>query len=127
LDLPALWTPVNPFVHFSDKQGQSEEITAMNSKPRNLSEALEQLENIAGATGADLKSKLQRELHDLEEKIRELKPQLDDLKDKVHDEAIKAKDKVETQVKENPWAAIGIVGLIFFVLGFLFAGRGRSD
>jgi ElaB/YqjD/DUF883 family membrane-anchored ribosome-binding protein len=99
----------------------------MNSKPRNLSEALEHLEDLAGATGADLKSKLQNELHDLEEKIRKLKPQLDDLKDKVHDEAIKAKDKMETQVKENPWAAIGIVGLIFFVLGCIFAGRRRSD
>ena len=100
----------------------------MSSKPKNLSDALEELENHARSAGSDIKTKLQKELHDLEDKIHRLKPQLDELKDRAFDEAHKAKDKVENQVKENPWAAIGIVGLVFFVLGCIFGGgRGRRD
>lgn len=97
----------------------------MSSKPKNFSQALEELESLTQSAGADLKQKIQDELHDLEDKIHKLRPQLDELKSRARDEAYKAKDKVETQVKENPWTAIGIVGLIFFVLGCLFAGSVR--
>ena len=41
------------------------------------------------------------------------------------DELTKTKGKVEEQVKANPWATIGIVGLLCFVLGLLFA-KGTS-
>lgn len=51
--------------------------------------------------------------------------ELDELRTRIHDEAVKSKDKIEEQVKENPWATVGIVGLIFFVLGFLLAGVSR--
>jgi ElaB/YqjD/DUF883 family membrane-anchored ribosome-binding protein len=97
----------------------------MSSKPKNFSQALEELESLATSAGGDLKRKIQDELHDLEKKIHQLRPQLDELKDRARDEASKAKDKVETQVKDNPWAAIGVVGVIFFVLGFIFAGAAR--
>ncbi len=99
----------------------------MSAKPRNFTQALDELEQYASSKTRDLKSKLSDELHHLEEKIEELKPQLEELKHRAGDEAKKAKNKVEEQVKENPWAAVGIVGLIFFVLGFLLAGRSRRD
>jgi ElaB/YqjD/DUF883 family membrane-anchored ribosome-binding protein len=99
----------------------------MNSKPKNFAQALDQLNQFAETTGENLKHKLEAELHSLEEKIQTLKPQLEDIKSRVKDEAGKAKEKVEEQVKENPWAAVGIVGLIFFVLGFLLAGRSRRN
>jgi ElaB/YqjD/DUF883 family membrane-anchored ribosome-binding protein len=98
----------------------------MNSKPRNFREAMDELDDFSDSTAQDLKSKLQGELDKLEARIRELKPQLDEIKDKVHDEAFKAKTQVEDKLKENPWAAIGLVGLVFFVLGCLFGSR-RSD
>jgi len=98
----------------------------MNSKPKNFSQALNELEDLTRTTGSDLRRKLQEELDDLEEKIHKLKPQLEELKDRAKDEAHKAKERVETQVKDNPWAAIGIVGLIFLVLGFLLGSR-RHD
>jgi ElaB/YqjD/DUF883 family membrane-anchored ribosome-binding protein len=88
----------------------------MGSKPQNLSEAIDELGRLAGETGADLKSKLENELRDLEEKIEKLKPRLENLKETATHE-----------VQKNPWAAVGIVGLIFFVLGFLFASRGGSE
>lgn len=95
----------------------------MNSKPKNISEALDELDNFTSSKAQDLKSKLQSELHKLEDRINELKPQLEEMTGKVRDEAVRAKGKVEDQVKENPWAAIGIVGLIFLVLGFLLGSR----
>ena len=72
-------------------------------------------------------------LDELEETLEKIKPHLDGVKDRVQDEARRAqdaaahaKDRVEERVKENPWAAIGLVGLAFFVLGFLFGQRRRD-
>ena len=87
----------------------------MNSKPKNFPEALEELDSLSTSKAQELKAKLQSELAKLEERIAELKPQLDE-----------AKNKVEEKVKENPWATIGIVGLIFFVLGVVFGSRSRD-
>ena len=96
----------------------------MSQKPKNFTEALDELGNYSSERAQDLKGRLQEELRNLEARIEELKPQLDEVKAKVRDEAAKAKGKVEEQVKENPWATVGIVGLIFFILGFLFATKG---
>lgn len=85
-------------------------------KPKNFSQALDELENL---TGTDLKSKLENELRDLQEKIERLKPQIEELSGR-------AKEKVETRVRENPWAALGIVGILFFVIGFILGWR-KSD
>ena len=92
-------------------------------KPKNFSQALDELENL---TGTDLRSKLESELHDLQEKIDRLKPQLEELKTKAKEEVRRGKEKVETQVRENPWTTLGIVGVIFFVIGFIIGWR-KSD
>lgn len=92
-------------------------------RPKNFTQALDELENL---TGPDLRAKLENELHDLQAKIDNLRPQLDEIKAKVKDEAYKAKDKVETQARENLWTTLGIVGLIFFVVGFVIGWR-KSD
>jgi ElaB/YqjD/DUF883 family membrane-anchored ribosome-binding protein len=59
--------------------------------------------------------------------LHELETHIDEIKDRVGSEAKKAKDTVEDQVQKNPWAAIGIIGLIFFILGFLMRGSRRGD
>jgi len=92
-------------------------------KPKNFSEALEELDHL---TGGDLKTKLEGELRDLQDKVERLKPQLEDLKGKVHEETLKAKDKVEGHARENLWTTLGVVGLIFFVIGFVMGWR-KSD
>lgn len=101
----------------------------MSSKPKNLSEAIEALEDVTHSAKDSFKSKLQSEIHKLEEQIESLKPQLEHLKEEAQVKLKKTKDSVESQVKDNPWASIGIVGLVFFILGFLFAARGsrKSD
>jgi ElaB/YqjD/DUF883 family membrane-anchored ribosome-binding protein len=98
----------------------------MNSKPKNLRDAIEELESQTEKTGLDLKAKLQSELKNLEEQIKNLKPQLEEL---ANEGVAKAKDKVEAQIRENPWQTLGVFALIGFVLGFLFANtvRGRRD
>lgn len=58
--------------------------------------------------------------------IEELEKNFDGVKDKVGDELEDAKTKVEKEVKKNPWAAIGIVALVAFILGMLFSPKGRS-
>ncbi len=90
----------------------------MSFKAKNLSQAIEELERISENASDFLKPHLE-----------DLKGHVGDIKGQVEDGAKKAKHKVEEKVQKNPWAAIGIVGLIFFVLGFLFATRrsGRSD
>lgn len=98
----------------------------MTGKPKNFSQAIDELED-HGDNGGGFKSRLQSQYRELEETLEKIKPHIEDLTEKAGAEARKAKDKVEDQVQKNPWAAIGIVGLIFFVLGFLFAQKGRRD
>lgn len=94
----------------------------MGEKPKNFSEAIDQLENATNGMTKNLYDQLKGELSHLEETLEKIKPEIENIKGKVTHEAKRAKDSVETQVKENPWAAIGIVGLIFFILGLLFGG-----
>ncbi|HMN68847.1 MAG TPA: hypothetical protein PKC28_09950 [Bdellovibrionales bacterium] len=77
----------------------------MAQKPKNFSQAIDELE---------------RHVEDTMDKIR---PHLDDLKGRVSDEAQKAKAGVEEKVQQNPWAAIGVVALLFFVIGLLLGRR----
>lgn len=106
----------------------------MTGKPRNFSQAIDELEDHGhhgngNGHGSDMRARLERELHKIEETLKSLKPHLDDITHKVGDEAKKAKKQVEDKVSENPWAALGIVGLIFFVLGVVLGitGSRRRD
>lgn len=99
----------------------------MTGKPKNFSQAIDDLEDDKSSSGnGDFQSRLKSEFHKIEETLASLRPHLDDLTGKVGDEAKKAKKKVEEKVEENPWATIGIVGLIFFIIGFLFASKRRD-
>jgi len=98
----------------------------MSGKPKNFSQAIEDLENEHANGNGDFQARLKSEFHKIEEHLASLRPQLDELTDKVGAEAKKTKRKVEQKVEENPWAALGLVGLIFFVLGFLLAGKRRD-
>lgn len=81
----------------------------MSDQPKNISQALENLE-----------------LSELKDALKDLKPQLDEIREKVSEEVKKTKGTVESQVKANPWAAIGIAGLVFFLIGFLLGSKGRG-
>lgn len=102
----------------------------MSSKPRNFSQAIDELEDAETSNvNEDLRARLEKELHRIEETLKTIKPHLEDISHKVGDEAKKAKDKVEGHITQNPWAAVGIAGIVFFLLGFLlgFTGTRRRD
>lgn len=98
----------------------------MNSGPKNFQSAIDELESGANGDGGDLKARLEKELHRIEETLNKLKPHIEDIKTKVGNGLGDAKDRVEKEVQKNPWAAIGIVALVFFILGFLFSHRSRD-
>ncbi len=87
----------------------------MSGKPKNFSQAIDDLEGEPQAARPDFTQKIKEELHKIEEQLHKLKPHLDG-----------TKDKVEDQVQKNPWAVIGVVGLLFFVVGFLLGFRRRE-
>jgi len=105
----------------------------MNEKPKNISQAINELEHGSKSNGessaADFQARLKSEIKNLEETLTKLRPHLEDISSRVSEEAKKAKSKVENEVQKNPWAAIGVVGLLFFVLGLLFGLKGsrRND
>jgi ElaB/YqjD/DUF883 family membrane-anchored ribosome-binding protein len=82
----------------------------MSDKLKNLSEAIEELERHPG----------------VEDKLNKIKAQLEEIRDKVGDEVKKTKNSVEHQVRDNPWAALGIAGLVFLLIGFLLGSKGRG-
>lgn len=98
----------------------------MDSKPKTLSQAIDELEKATTGTAGEFRARLDKEIHRLEDTLNSIKPQIEEIQNRVTDEAKRAKDRVESEVQKNPWAAVGIVGLIFFVLGFLLARR-RDD
>ena len=83
------------------------------SRRKSLEKTIEDLEN-------------SEELSAFEELMEDFKPKVDELKSKVEDGVHQAKSEVEREVKKNPWAALGVVALVFFVLGLLFGRRSRD-
>ena len=100
----------------------------MSQKPKNFSQAIDELEKTQAdpGSGGESGSRLEREIHRIEEILEQVKPHLSDLGDKVGTEAHKARRRVEKEVTNNPLAAIGLVGLLAFVLGYLFGSRRRN-
>lgn len=106
---------------------------AANGKgPHNLSEAIRRLEAAAEGNG---RSAISEDLETIKNTLRDLKPHLAEAfeetltsaKEKIKEGKEKATalgHNVDDKVHEHPWWAIGIVGLIAFLLGFLI---GKKD
>lgn len=97
----------------------------MDSRPKNFRSAIDELERNTDGNGQDFRARLEQELHKIEDTLAKLKPHIDDIKSKVSDEFHTTKDKVEKQVQQNPWAAVGVVALVAFILGLIFSPKGR--
>lgn len=95
----------------------------MAKQPSSLSEAIEKLENASHGKVQDFKEILEKDYNELRKTLDDLKPYLDDLKNNVESEVKKTKNQVEDKVKENPWVVLGLVGLIAFVIGWIFGQR----
>jgi ElaB/YqjD/DUF883 family membrane-anchored ribosome-binding protein len=86
---------------------------------RNITDAIDRLEKAGQSKTQDLKNMLEDDVEKIKKSLQEITPYLNDIKNKVEEQAHKAKQDVETQVKENPWVALGIVGLVALFIGWL--------
>lgn len=100
------------------------------SQTTSISEAIEKLEAASKSKSEDLKGLLEKDYEELKNAIEDLKPHLDELRGRVEDrvktEYTERKQQVESKVKDNPWIALGLVGLIAFVIGMIL-GQSRKD
>lgn len=96
------------------------------SGPKSLSEAISQLENASHSTAEDFKHVLEKDYSEVQKALQTLKPYLNDFQDSLESEVKKRTSQAEVKVRENPWLAIGIVGLFALVIG-LFLGTRRSS
>lgn len=95
-----------------------------------LSEAIDQLESASQSKAQEFKNILEKDYEELKRTIESLKPHLEELRDKVEGQVKsqykEKKTEVEEKVKENPWLALGVIGLIAFVIGWIL-GQSRKD
>lgn len=110
----------------------------MSSKgngPGSLREAIEKLEGSEGGTGKNGRSSLADDVENLKRAIGELRPHLQKISESASETASeifnenvarakKATTDVEKKIEEHPWWALGIVGLVAFLIGYLL---GRKD
>jgi ElaB/YqjD/DUF883 family membrane-anchored ribosome-binding protein len=88
-----------------------------------LSDAIKKLETAAKSNGNG-KPLFADEIDAVKKALAEIKPQFENIKNNVQSEAKEYAQDIDKQVRENPWWAIGIVGVILFLIGFLL---GRKD
>lgn len=94
-------------------------------KPDSLSDAIQQLENVTASKTKDFKDVLEKDFESVKKALEDIKPYLDDLKQNVSHEVKEAKENAEDKIRKNPWAAVGIVGLIAFFIGLLIGNNRR--
>lgn len=105
---------------------EGESMTTKSAKgPTSLSEAIEQLESVGHHKSKDLKEHLENDIADIKQALEGIKPFLNEFTEKIETEAKNGKHQVEQRVKESPWIALGVVGLVAFILGWIF-GHNRK-
>lgn len=92
-------------------------------EPGSLSEAIDMLESVGQSKVQELREHLEKDFKDIQKSLDSLRPLMDDLKNKAESEAKSVKSKVEEKAKENIWGVIGVVGLLAFVLGWIFGSQ----
>ncbi len=97
-----------------------------SDSPSSLSEAIAKLEDASGSKVQDFKEILEKDYQKIRQALDDLKPHLEDLKQSVESEVKNSKNKVEEKVKESPWVALGVVGLLAFVIGWILGGKRRD-
>jgi ElaB/YqjD/DUF883 family membrane-anchored ribosome-binding protein len=97
-----------------------------SNSPKSLSEAIEKLENMGNSAARDFKGILEKDYSEIKKSLETLKPYLSDLQETLETEVHKKKNQAEKKVKENPWLAIGIVGIFALIIG-IFLGTSTKN
>lgn len=94
--------------------------------PKSLTEAIEKLENFGSSAAQEFKGILEKDYSEIKKALDTLKPHLSNLQESLEGEVVKKKDQAEKKVRENPWLAVGIVGLFALIIG-IFLGSSRKN
>ncbi len=118
------------------RQGLESEDSMGKSNPQKISEAIRKLEDMAeGRANGHDSGQIAEDLENIKKSIEDLKPHFQKLKNdlgcaagETFDQTIRQVRErgaeVERQVRDNPWWALGLAGLIAFFIGYLL---GRKD
>lgn len=87
--------------------------------PASLSEAIETLESKSYSKAQDIRENLEKDYEEVRKALEQVKPYLNKVKAEVEKEVRESKDRAELTIKENPWWAVGIVGLVAFIIGWI--------
>lgn len=100
-------------------------MSKMNA-PHTLSAAIEKLEEVSHSKTGEIKEFVDKELKVVKEALKEMKPMIDEAKERTIAKAQEVKHETEAKIKENPWWAVGIIGFVAFLFGFIL-GSHRKD
>lgn len=95
----------------------------MSKNPGSLSEAISNLESAGQSKAQELRDHLEKDYKEIQKALETLRPLMEDVKARAENEVKATKGQIEEQVKSNPWVALGVVGLIAFVLGWFFGSN----
>ena len=95
--------------------------------PKSLSEAIEKLESFGSSAAQEFKGILEKDYSEIKKALDTLKPHLSNLQESLEGEVVKKKVQAEKKVRENPWLAIGIVGLFALIIGLFLGASRRND
>jgi ElaB/YqjD/DUF883 family membrane-anchored ribosome-binding protein len=95
----------------------------MSKNPGSLSEAISNLESAGHSKAQEVRDHLEKDYKEIQKALETLRPLMDDLKSRAEDEVKATKGQIEAKVQANPWIALGVVGLVAFVLGWIFGSN----
>lgn len=95
----------------------------MSKNPGSLSEAISNLESTGQVKAQELREHLEKDYQEIQKVLESLRPLMEDIKTRAESEVKATKGQIEEQVKTNPWIALGVVGIIAFVLGWIFGSN----
>lgn len=101
---------------------QNTETDLKRKSAKSISEAIERIEKLGETTGKDFQGVFEKDFNEIKTHLESLKPFLANLQGTVETEVVRRKEQAETQMKENPWMILGIVGIFAFVIGLLVSG-----
>ena len=90
-----------------------------------LADAIAKLEAVSNEKAEHLKEHIEKDYDQIKTALETMRPYFEDVKNKAEKETLAAKNQIESKVKDSPWMALGIVGLVAFFIG-IFIGRDRK-
>ncbi|MCB0408551.1 MAG: hypothetical protein KDD34_10120 [Bdellovibrionales bacterium] len=95
-------------------------------RPQNMSEAIDQLGGKATDKINEVREFLEKDFDKVQKLVEDLKPKLNEMKDRLETEVNEKSKLVNQKVEQNPWMAVGVVGLVMFIFGWVL-GQSKRD